>query len=59
MFWDLLGLLFILWDTFMIPMQVFEFEKDTFRNTVDWVTLFYWTLDMIQSFFTGYFQEGG
>lgn len=58
MLWDLLGLLFILWDTFMIPMQVFDFEKDAFLSSMDWVTLFYWTLDMIQSFFTGYFQEG-
>lgn len=58
MFWDLLGLLLILYDTVTIPLQVFEISRDQWSVTMDWVTLFFWTLDMFQSFFTGYFQEG-
>jgi len=58
MIWDLLGLLLILWDTFMIPMQVFDFGKNDVLSIIDWITLIFWTLDMFQSFFTGYFREG-
>ncbi|CAK9014559.1 Potassium voltage-gated channel protein eag (Ether-a-go-go protein) [Durusdinium trenchii] len=58
MIWDLLGLLFILYDTFMIPMQVFDIDKNGFVGTFDWITLLFWTFDMVQSFFTGYFKEG-
>mmetsp|Transcript_54758 Transcript_54758/g.127794 ORF Transcript_54758/g.127794 Transcript_54758/m.127794 type:complete len:761 (-) Transcript_54758:238-2520(-) len=59
MCWDLIGLLFILYDTIIIPLQVFEdLGRDSFTSTMDWVTLSFWTLDMFQSFFTGYFCEG-
>jgi len=58
MCWDLIGLVLILYDTFVIPLQAFEVDRNDFVVGMDWVTQIFWTLDMFQSFFTGYFKEG-
>jgi len=62
MFWDLAGLVLILYDTVAIPLGAFGYEQirgvNVFYETMDWTTLVFWTLDMFQSFCTGYFSEG-
>eukprot|EP00928_Gymnodinium_smaydae_P011136 TRINITY_DN14149_c0_g1_i1.p1 TRINITY_DN14149_c0_g1~~TRINITY_DN14149_c0_g1_i1.p1 ORF type:complete len:748 (-),score=142.14 TRINITY_DN14149_c0_g1_i1:320-2563(-) len=56
--WDLVGLVFICYDLFMIPLGAFDLEDNLFTIIVGWASLLFWTADAILSFFVGYFDRG-
>eukprot|EP00928_Gymnodinium_smaydae_P096857 TRINITY_DN8638_c2_g2_i1.p1 TRINITY_DN8638_c2_g2~~TRINITY_DN8638_c2_g2_i1.p1 ORF type:complete len:754 (-),score=155.28 TRINITY_DN8638_c2_g2_i1:83-2344(-) len=56
--WDIAGMIFIGWDVVYIPMQVFEIPEEGFLNIMNWFLTFYWTLDIILTFFVGYYDKG-
>lgn len=56
--WDVTGLFLILYDICAIPLEAFEFERIFFQDFMDWAALLFWTLDVIFSFFTGYYHNG-
>lgn len=57
--WDLSGLVLIFYDLITIPFnQAFAPAPSWFGMTMDWVTLLFWTGDMSQGFFLGYFDKG-
>jgi len=56
--WDLLGMLFLLRDLFFIPLQLFEIPAAYVIQWLDTTSLIFWTLDILLSFFTGYYEKG-
>lgn len=57
--WDFFGLLLISYDLLTIPFsQAFQTEGNGFTDCADWITLVFWTFDLIQGFFVGYFLRG-
>jgi len=56
--WDILGGLFIFWDLLMIPLRVFDPPSTAFIAVLDWMTLIYWTLNMLATFAFGYVDNG-
>lgn len=56
--WDVTGLFLILYDICAIPLEAFEFQRIFFQEFMDWAALLFWTLDVIFSFFTGYYHNG-
>eukprot|EP00811_Abedinium_folium_P028929 NODE_451_length_3036_cov_8.713304.p1 GENE.NODE_451_length_3036_cov_8.713304~~NODE_451_length_3036_cov_8.713304.p1 ORF type:complete len:727 (-),score=144.44 NODE_451_length_3036_cov_8.713304:855-2741(-) len=57
--WDVAGLLLICFDLIVIPFnQAFSPPATWFSTGMDWVTLVFWTMDMCQGFFLGYFEKG-
>jgi len=57
--WDLSGLVLIGYDLIAIPLNLaFTPEPNLFSMTMDWTTLLFWTADMCQGFFLGYFEKG-
>jgi len=57
--WDIAGLFLICYDMLAIPFdQSFQPEPSTFTDVMDWFTLIFWSFDMIQGFFLGYYADG-
>eukprot|EP00927_Polykrikos_kofoidii_P017213 TRINITY_DN17814_c0_g1_i1.p1 TRINITY_DN17814_c0_g1~~TRINITY_DN17814_c0_g1_i1.p1 ORF type:complete len:764 (+),score=145.83 TRINITY_DN17814_c0_g1_i1:45-2336(+) len=57
--WDVVGLVLISYDVITIPLlQAFEPSKTLFVAFMDWVTLLFWTGDLLQSFFIGFYDKG-
>jgi len=56
--WDVLGGFFIFWDLLMIPLRVFDPPSTAFIEVLDWMTLIYWTLNMLATFAFGYVDNG-
>mmetsp|Transcript_30983 Transcript_30983/g.95270 ORF Transcript_30983/g.95270 Transcript_30983/m.95270 type:complete len:734 (-) Transcript_30983:114-2315(-) len=57
--WDLCGLTLIGFDLFTIPFsQAFLPGDSWFSRMMDWVTLLFWTGDLVQGFFLGYYDKG-
>jgi len=57
--WDVCGLVLISYDLMTIPFnQAFQPAPSTFSMACDWTTLIFWTGDMIQGFFLGYYSKG-
>jgi len=55
--WDMLGLCFIAYDVFAIPLQAFPLEEDdAFLVIMGWITLCFWTFDIVMSNIVGYFN---
>lgn len=56
--WDMLGLCFIAYDVFAIPLQAFpiEEEKVPFLYAMGWITLCFWTFDIVMSNIVGFFD---
>eukprot|EP00930_Biecheleria_cincta_P003268 TRINITY_DN104191_c0_g1_i1.p1 TRINITY_DN104191_c0_g1~~TRINITY_DN104191_c0_g1_i1.p1 ORF type:complete len:727 (+),score=122.49 TRINITY_DN104191_c0_g1_i1:65-2245(+) len=57
--WDVCGLCMIWYDMITIPLQCFDPERGTFTIFMDWLTLIFWTADMITAFWVGYFDKTG
>lgn len=57
-FWDVLGVMIMLYDTVIIPMQVFDMPTSLFTFLMGKVSLAYWTLDIGLSFLVGYYVRG-
>mmetsp|Transcript_96649 Transcript_96649/g.224078 ORF Transcript_96649/g.224078 Transcript_96649/m.224078 type:complete len:829 (-) Transcript_96649:132-2618(-) len=57
--WDISGLCLISYDLISIPFnQAFDPPDTWFSIGMDWITLLFWTGDMVQGFFLGYFEKG-
>lgn len=60
-FWDAIGILILVKDTFGIPMQLVDVDVATIFPRWEIVTYFsviYWCFDIFFSFFTGYLEKG-
>eukprot|EP00930_Biecheleria_cincta_P001702 TRINITY_DN102815_c0_g1_i1.p1 TRINITY_DN102815_c0_g1~~TRINITY_DN102815_c0_g1_i1.p1 ORF type:complete len:767 (+),score=101.17 TRINITY_DN102815_c0_g1_i1:29-2302(+) len=47
--WDFVGLLFISYDLIAIPLMVFDPPDSPFTEGFGWVSLLFWTMDMVAS----------
>jgi len=56
--WDLSGSSLIAFDVIMVPMGVFDLPNNGFFDAMNWITLGFWSLDMIGSFFVGFVKDG-
>eukprot|EP00913_Durusdinium_trenchii_P013301 g12484.t1 len=59
MIWDILGVLFLMYDMIWIPMQAFTPPASLFADSIDFTVATYWTLDIIGTFFTAYYGLKG
>jgi len=57
MAWDILGMIFLIYDIVTIPMTPFDI-KNLFFTSMTWMTAFYWTFDIGFSFITGFVKAG-
>ncbi|CAE7662893.1 unnamed protein product, partial [Symbiodinium sp. CCMP2456] len=58
--WDLLGVLCLMWDVIMIPLQMFELDFEL-QVGLDWLSrleMVFWAVDMLLAFFTGFVDRG-
>jgi len=56
--WDCFGLILITYDLLTIPFnQAFQMEITPVTNVLDMITILFWTFDMIQGFFLGYYTK--
>jgi len=57
--WDLAGMFLITYDMIMIPVFIcFDPDPSWWVIGMGWITLLFWTCDMIASVFTGYYADG-
>lgn len=56
--WDLIGALFLLWDFVVLPLSAFGVDSIEGIDTMEWVTLLYWTADVPASLLTGFAEKG-
>jgi len=57
--WDLCGLILICFDMCAIPFSMAFLPPTTaFSEFMNWFTLVFWSLDMAQGFFLGYYEDG-
>jgi len=57
--WDLSGMLLITYDMIMIPVFLcFDPDPTWWVIGMGWITLLFWSCDMIASIFTGYYSDG-
>ena len=58
--WDMVGVLCIVWDILMIPLQMFDLSPES-QAALDWVSrleMVFWAADMMLSFQTGFVDHG-
>lgn len=59
LYWECAGLVLVCFDMINIPLStVYEPPDTTFSIMMDWTTLLFWTADMAQAFFVGYYEKG-
>jgi len=58
-FWDILSLVFITYDMFLMPLGFFDPPKSTFLKVMEWMTRLFWTSDIGMSFITGHTLADG
>jgi hypothetical protein len=56
--WDVVGALLIFYDLIAIPLTVFSPPAVSFTIVMDWITLLFWTANMLTSPFVGYIENG-
>lgn len=56
--WVLLSLVFIMYDTTTLSMEVFSGLDGHFFGVMAWLSMSFWTIDIAISFVTGVFVEG-
>mmetsp|Transcript_1421 Transcript_1421/g.3294 ORF Transcript_1421/g.3294 Transcript_1421/m.3294 type:complete len:767 (-) Transcript_1421:227-2527(-) len=59
MFWDILGVVFLIYDMIWIPVQVFSPNRHVVTDALDLTVAVYWTLDILGTFFTGFYSRKG
>lgn len=59
-FWSILGMMFLVFDIWMIPLRFFDLTRSwtSFSDTMNFVTLLFWNADIFISFITGYYYRG-
>lgn len=58
-FWDMAGVIFIVYEFVVLPLQLLDLPESTFLTAASWVIRLYWTLDFPASFFKSYHQPNG
>jgi len=59
LYWECTGLVLVCFDMINIPLAtVYEPDETPFSITMDWITLLFWTADMLQGFFVGFYSRG-
>jgi hypothetical protein len=58
-FWDTLSVLFLSYDCVMIPLYVFGIGIGGDWRPMEFLVSMFWTLDIVMSFFTGYYTLYG
>ncbi|CAE7646831.1 Hcn4, partial [Symbiodinium pilosum] len=56
--WDLFGMFFLMRDIVFIPLQLFDVPEYQTMKTLATMSLLFWTIDILLSFFTGYYEKG-
>jgi len=56
--WDMIGLFLLLYDIVMVPLNAFKPDEEIFMVLMEWVTLVFWSADIVASFLTGYARKG-
>jgi len=59
MCWSVIELTLLTYDFLYVPALVFDLPQDTFTTMVQWIALFFWSMDLPISFFKGYITERG
>eukprot|EP00929_Paragymnodinium_shiwhaense_P006754 TRINITY_DN110714_c0_g1_i1.p1 TRINITY_DN110714_c0_g1~~TRINITY_DN110714_c0_g1_i1.p1 ORF type:complete len:882 (-),score=186.40 TRINITY_DN110714_c0_g1_i1:99-2744(-) len=57
--WDFASLVLLIYEGITIPLQFFDLPANVIFKTIDWTSLIFWSLDMIQSLRTGYISANG
>mmetsp|Transcript_43182 Transcript_43182/g.99548 ORF Transcript_43182/g.99548 Transcript_43182/m.99548 type:complete len:753 (+) Transcript_43182:116-2374(+) len=55
--WDLTSTLMLLYDLFLIPLEVFAIPNTALRVLLDWITTLFWIADMFVSAVSGYYED--
>lgn len=58
MLWDIFGMMLLAYDVVVIPLGAFFAESTPFLDIMEWVTLLFWTGDIVMSLITGFISEG-
>eukprot|EP00930_Biecheleria_cincta_P100724 TRINITY_DN9233_c0_g1_i1.p1 TRINITY_DN9233_c0_g1~~TRINITY_DN9233_c0_g1_i1.p1 ORF type:complete len:697 (-),score=105.55 TRINITY_DN9233_c0_g1_i1:79-2169(-) len=56
--WDCIGGILIVYDVIVIPLGFFDLPEVVFLTVMDWVTLFYWSLNIFNTLTQGYVRQG-
>jgi hypothetical protein len=56
--WDVSSMALLLYDFLFIPLSFFGLGENWLISAMDWVTMLFWTCDMVLSLFTGYVDRG-
>lgn len=56
--WNLLTVLALVWDIIAIPMEFFDLPNMVLLSVAEWVTIFFWSVDIAFSFITGIYRKG-
>lgn len=57
--WDLLALVFVTWESIMIPLEFLDLPESGFLVSMAWIGRFFWTFDLPLSLLTGYNLAAG
>ena len=58
--WDLVGVLCLLWDIIIIPLEMFDLPAEV-HTALKWISrleMLFWAADMVLAFFTGFVDHG-
>mmetsp|Transcript_28101 Transcript_28101/g.51579 ORF Transcript_28101/g.51579 Transcript_28101/m.51579 type:complete len:904 (-) Transcript_28101:150-2861(-) len=58
LFWDVAGMALIFYDVIWMPMQVFEPPESALTVFMMWVSVIFWSIDMVACFWRPYVKEG-
>jgi len=56
--WDLIGLLWMLWDFITIPLAAFGVQDQLFMRIAGILLTIFWSCDILFTFLTGYYDKG-
>lgn len=56
--WNLLTVLALVWDIIVIPMEFFDLPNTLLLSVAEWITIFFWSVDIAFSFITGIYRKG-
>lgn len=56
--WGPLGMILLAYDVITIPLRFFGLEESLTMTVISWIARLYWSLDMMFSFTTGFYDAG-
>ncbi|CAK0877262.1 unnamed protein product [Prorocentrum cordatum] len=56
--WDCVSAMLVIYDVAMLPLAVFQFQRNDFVISMGWITLIFWTINMPKSLCVGYVAHG-